>query len=157
MAPEFLQASVPLIPKGDGLGPFEQRPITVLCVQHRCWAKVRFNHLREWQRSWVDDSLYGGVEQREAMEAILAFALDPEDAQLSAQPWYAAFLDYQKYFDTIAWEALWPLAEHWGLPHGMIRSCTFFCIAGCPPASKLRDIIPTLSGTTLLPRVVRWL
>ena len=50
------------------------------------------------------------------MEAILAFALDLEDAQLAAQPWYAAFLDYQEYVDTIAWEALWPLAEHWGIP-----------------------------------------
>ena len=33
--PELLQASVPLIPKGDGLGTLEQRPITVLCVQYR--------------------------------------------------------------------------------------------------------------------------
>ena len=64
----------------------------------------------------VDDSLYGGVGQREAMEAILAFALDLEGAQLTAQPWFAALLDDQKYFDTIAWEALWPLAEHWGIP-----------------------------------------
>ena len=57
------------------------------------------------------------------MATILAFALDLEDAQLAAQPWYAAFLDDQKYFDTIAWEALWPLAEHCPPRHDPLLRC----------------------------------
>ena len=51
-------------------------------------------------------------------------AIDQEEADSKDEPWIATLLDYVKYFDTIPWSILWPLAEWWGLPRpirGLIR------------------------------------
>jgi hypothetical protein len=84
--------------------------------------------LKQWQERWIHPSLYGGAQGREAIEAAFDFALDAEEAQNASQTWIASLLDYQKYFDHIHWEILWPAAQHWGLPLGIFRACSnFYC------------------------------
>ena len=111
------QAVVPLIPKeGGDATPQNQRPITVLPVLYRAWAGMRYDDLREWQASWAEECMFGGIAEVEAAMAALETALESEEAMLDLSPLIAAFLDYSKFCDQLPREILWPLARHWGAP-----------------------------------------
>ena len=121
-----MQRLGPTHPKSASTNPLDQRPITVLPVLYRGWAAHRAQDLRGWQEEWADPALFGGIAQREALQAALEMNLDLEEASLQSAPWMAALLDYQKYFDSISWSILWPLARHLGLPPCMANACDRF-------------------------------
>ena len=47
------QAAVTLIPKGEGVGPLDQRPLSVLPIVYRVWAASRCTHCTSWQERWI--------------------------------------------------------------------------------------------------------
>ena len=76
--PEGLtRAAVPLRPKEEGkTKPNQQRPITILLVLYRAWAGLRYDDLAEWQAEWTEDVMFGGMREREAVQAALEVTLD---------------------------------------------------------------------------------
>jgi hypothetical protein len=126
--PEGLaQAAVPLIPKEVGkTDPDQQRPITVLPVLYRAWAGLRYDDLAEWQAQWAEDVMFGGLTEKEAVQAALEVTLDVEMALLEGSVLIAALLDYSKVFDMLPWEILWPLARWWGAPDEVVTAMENF-------------------------------
>ena len=43
------------LPKGEGLGPGDVRPITVTSVLYRAWAACRVQEVISWQEGWKDE------------------------------------------------------------------------------------------------------
>ena len=129
--PEGLTAAaVPLIPKeGGGTSPDQLQPITILPVIYRAWAGQRYDHLKKWQDDWADPTIFGEIEEREAVQAALESALDIEEAILADESLYAALLDYSKFFDLLPWEILRPLAEWWGAPKQIIGAIKNFYLS----------------------------
>ena len=115
------QCLCPSLTKSADQSPLAQRPITVLPVLFRVWASARARDLRPWQDTWAHPDLYGGIANREALQALLETTLDAEAAAVHDESWFAAFLDYYKYFYSISWSMQWPLADHWGLPEACLE------------------------------------
>ena len=93
--PEALtQAAVPLIPKDGSNDPMQQRPVTILSCAYRAYAGLRYDDLQCWRAQWVDDSIFGGEIDREAIQASLDAAIDVEKAQVLNETYMGALLDY---------------------------------------------------------------
>ena len=122
-------AYVSLIPKDENQhDPLGLRPIAVLPVP---LPRLGLPQVLPPQRlagqldpprpSW-------GVRGGEAIAAAVSLAIDQEEAEILGEPWITTLLDYVKYFDTIPWSILWPLARHWGCPEPLLRASSSFYV-----------------------------
>ena len=100
----LLDAYIAMIPKADGdsttLG---QRPLCVLPITYRLWASARLEHLEEWFRSWVPDSVFSAGGGRSSVEAWYSTALDIEEslAGVLDSDVHIFVADVIKSFDTV--------------------------------------------------------
>ncbi len=97
--PSLLLAIISLIPKGEGMEPINQRPITVFSVLYRLYSAHRFEDTEPWQESWLPEEVCGARAGREALDATWEMALEIEEAYLDLQCLLAALLDNSKFFD----------------------------------------------------------
>ena len=50
---------VSLFPKGEGMLPMQQRPLSVLSQLYRVWAGIKLEECMIWQEKWVHPDAYG--------------------------------------------------------------------------------------------------
>ena len=106
--PQWTTAYVTMIPKSSGgIRPCDQRPITVLDIMYRVWAK---GIVMEWSPVF-NNSLLGPAAmgfRRDLSTLHLAQLLNDvicHRRQQNKEPWLASF-DIQKCFDSLPWWAL---------------------------------------------------
>ena len=71
-------AKLVFLPKGEGGQPLQQRPIGILPLIYRVWARARLRQIE--QAGLIDTEQYqwGGVRGRSALEAAFEAAMDAE-------------------------------------------------------------------------------
>ena len=95
---QWCHARLVTIPKACG-GP---RPLTVLNVVYRTWARGVARELSDWSLPWFDACVVGGIKGTKPASVTAAlFSSRLSEAFLRKQPMYAAFLDTSKCFDSV--------------------------------------------------------
>ena len=95
---QWHHARMVTIPKSDG-GP---RPLTVLNVVYRTWARGTARDVNEWCKSWFDQDVVGGIQgARPASVTAALISSRLSQAYVAKNPMYAAFLDTSKCFDSV--------------------------------------------------------
>eukprot|EP00973_Karenia_brevis_P089695 12399023-Karenia_brevis.AAC.1 len=111
------QALITLIPKGQGAGPGDLRPISVMGAVYRVWAACRLKCLRTWQESWASSGQHAFRPGHSVEDVFWSIAVRVEAAVMSGEPFYGINFDYAKCFDLIPHNILMSLVEHLGI-HG---------------------------------------
>ena len=120
---ELLQAYVAMIPKASGGSrPQDQRPITVLDVVYRLWAKgITLSWAPVLQGSYLGPSVMGFRSQASTLH--LAQLLN--DAILlqrrRKKPLWLVKFDVAKCFPSLPWWALFGIMEEAGIPTGLVQ------------------------------------
>ena len=115
---EWLDAYVAMIPKASGgARPQDQRPITVLEVVYRIWAK---GTIMLWtptlQSCLLGDAAFGFRSQRGTLHAAQVVAdLIHSASAAGSELWLASF-DLVKCFDSLPWWAVFGTLRHAGVP-----------------------------------------
>ena len=110
----LLCGAEPLISKGEGPDPMKQRVLTVLSPLYRMWSGAMYRELQSWQEGWIDDSLRGGRDGNEPLDANFEVTMDVEEALLDRVEMQIASLDYSKYVDRFTWDLTWEMLEEMG-------------------------------------------
>ena len=82
------RTEVVLIPKGEGTGPLQQRPLSIASVVYRLWAGVRLEDAMQWQESWVLSGQSGFRLKHCTEDLYWELALRVEDVRLALRPAY---------------------------------------------------------------------
>eukprot|EP00662_Eupelagonemidae_sp_cell21_P058290 gene58290-biopygen26341 len=117
----ILDALISLLPKGEGAGPLQQRPITVMCLLYRVWASTRMRHVLRWQERWARPGQGAYRPGRCTEDLYWRVALRLEHAALSGDPAAGATFDYRKCFDMFPWPLVTRLFSITGLEDRVIR------------------------------------
>jgi hypothetical protein len=98
--PQFwAEARVVGIPKP---GTMERRPLTILSVFYRLWARRLADHLNTWAAQWLPLGAFGARAQRSAADAIWEASTRIEAARLGlGAPSHILALDQAKCFDRL--------------------------------------------------------
>eukprot|EP00972_Heterocapsa_arctica_P074534 11000977-Heterocapsa_arctica.AAC.1 len=59
-----------LCPKAGSDSTDDLRPLTILSIIYRLWARLRWAELAAWIVTWIDATVYGGIERRSALDAM---------------------------------------------------------------------------------------
>ena len=107
-----------LIPKEDAKDgdPLSLRPITVLSVLYRTWAKKRMEDLKPWRTQWANGSTFNGTE-----EVFWAVAADTEDGALRKHAVFLQTCDAVKCYDTVSWDIIFTTLEARGLDPTVLK------------------------------------
>ena len=92
---------VSLIPKGEGMLPMQQRPLSVLSQIYRVWAGIRLEKCMQWQEHWIHPHAYGFRKKRGATDAASHISMLLELHKLIKKVLHGFGLDYVKCFDLI--------------------------------------------------------
>ena len=122
-----LDAYVVLIPKGQGNDINSQRPITVLQLLFRIFAK---GVARAWKKALMSEYLGEqamGFRTSLGARHLAQFLSDVVASRImeGKEVWFARF-DIQKCYDTIPWWALWGIMGEAGIPRKTIRAFRSF-------------------------------
>ena len=122
---ELLQGYVALIPKSSGGGsrPQDQRPIAVLDVLYRLWAKgVTLSWAPVLQGSYLGDSVLGFRAQASTRH-VAQLLSDLIGLQKRRQrPLWLVTFDLEKCFATLPWWAVFGTLDHAGVPAPIVRA-----------------------------------
>eukprot|EP00972_Heterocapsa_arctica_P045542 6723568-Heterocapsa_arctica.AAC.1 len=72
-----------LPPKAGSDKADDLRPLTILSVLYRLWARIQWQDLASWIASWIDPTVFGGIQQRSALDAMQVIAHLVERAQVT--------------------------------------------------------------------------
>ena len=109
-------ARVTLIPKGDGSSPSDRRPITVLPICYRLWAKRRAHLYNGWLATWRPHGLSGAISGVSCPDVLWEVMGALDDARMGRRrPAYVLSLDQEKCFDRLFIDALDEICTHLGL------------------------------------------
>ena len=130
---------VSLIPKGEGMMPMQQRPLSVLSQIYRVWAGIRLEECMVWQELWIHPHAYGFRKKRGATDAAAFISMLIELHKLMKTVLHGFGLDYIKCFDLIPQSIVLHIALTQGMDlgthralSGMYRTLTrCFKIMGC--------------------------
>ena len=114
----LLEVSLCAIPKGDSpsAAPLKYHLIGVTSHVYRVWSGFRAAQInKEWIGSLVGESNFGGVPKRSAKMASLMDALAWEEANLLDIPYFGAYVDCSKCFDTLRYDDLLRVSRTLGL------------------------------------------
>eukprot|EP00973_Karenia_brevis_P038607 5327511-Karenia_brevis.AAC.1 len=106
---------VSFVPKGEGDGPLDARPITVMSVIYRMWAASRLKHIKTWQEAWASPDQHGARPGRCTADVYWSIALKIEASLLDGSPLYGLVLDYAKCFDMLPHGILFNTAAELGM------------------------------------------
>ena len=118
-----LNAYVVLIPKGQGTDIKMQRPITVLELFYRIFAK---GTVRTWRRTLMNEYLGEeamGFRTASGTRHLAQFLSDVVASRTldGKEVWFAKF-DIHKCYDSIPWWALWGVMSEAGMPRKTVRA-----------------------------------
>ena len=126
--PEWAQAFVTMIPKASGGSrPEDQRPITVLDVPYRLWAKAV---VQEWastlQAAYLGEAAFGFRAQSGTLHVVqLLQDLIALQRERGEELWLASF-DIKKCYDMLPWWALFGVARRAGVREEVVRAFEAF-------------------------------
>ena len=66
---------ISLIPKGEGMQPMQQRPLSVLSQLYWVWAGIRLEECMVWREHWIHPHTYGFTKKRGATYAAALISL----------------------------------------------------------------------------------
>eukprot|EP00969_Alexandrium_andersonii_P148489 6563701-Alexandrium_andersonii.AAC.1 len=108
----WAEARVTLIPKAADSPPGDLRPITVLSVVYRLWARRHAGRLNSWMAEWVEKGLVGGLPYRCAASASHRVTLTVDAARARRRGnLYVLTLDQSKCFDRLSLDTLSDIVE----------------------------------------------
>ena len=110
------------LPKGEGLGPGDIRPITITSVVYRLWAAVRVQELISWQETWLDSAICSYRPEKGCEDIWVSQAISVEYALIFDEPLAGFNADLAKAFDRIPVHVLLSLAEELGADADIIRA-----------------------------------
>ena len=116
------QAYCSHIPKGDGNGPLDTRPITVASAVYRLWAGLRLKDLLPWQELWIHPGAAAFRPKFSTEQPATTVALAIEAAFAQGLPLLGVSLDYVKCFDSIPQGILYYIVETQGMDRGVLRA-----------------------------------
>jgi hypothetical protein len=109
-------ARVTLIPKGDGAAADDRRPLTVMPISYRLWAKRLAHHLVRWLSTWKPDGLSGAVIGVGCADVLWKVTEALNDALVGiTDTRYVLSLDQEKCFDRLHLPMLQRVCHHLGL------------------------------------------
>ena len=126
--PELLRAYVTLIPKtAGGTRPQDQRPITVLDLMYRVWAKgTALAWAPVLQRRYLGPTTLGFRVQAGTMHlAQLLEDVIEYGRRMRLAVWLASF-DIAKCYPSLPWWAVFGILEHVGVPVATVRAFRAF-------------------------------
>ena len=158
---------VSLIPKGEGMLPMQQRPLSVLSQLYRVWVGVRLEECMIWQEKWAHPHAYGFRKKRGATDAAALIALLIELHTVMRAALKGFGLDYVKCFDLIPQQVVLHVALEQGMHTGTHRAlsgmyaqltrcfkimgclCSFFAatngiLQGCPWSVILINLMTSI-------------
>ena len=156
--PAFWQeARVCLIPKSPDAPPGDLRPITVMSVLYRTWARRHATSINEWMALWCPSGLMGAMPSRSAASASqrAAHAIDLARTRLGAEV-YVLTLDQSKCFDRINLDALEAIVQKCNIQslrvglHIYRQLSRIMFLHGEPTAYVLKN--PTANGLIGIPQ-----
>eukprot|EP00972_Heterocapsa_arctica_P086679 12777526-Heterocapsa_arctica.AAC.1 len=110
-----------LPPKAGSDKADDLRPLTILSVLYRLWARIQWQDLADWIASWIDHTVFGGIQQRSALDAMQVIAHLVERAQVSGAEVGGVSFDLSKFFDTIPRYILYKLLSMLGIPPSILQ------------------------------------
>ena len=158
---------ISLIPKGEGMLPMQQRPVSVLSQIYRVWAGVRLEECMTWQETWIHPQAYGFRKKRGATDAAGMISLLIELCHVMQTTLMGFWLDYVKCFDLIPRQVVLLVAKEEGMDEGVHRAlsgmyaqlmrcfkimacmCSFFqatngILQGCPLSVILINLLTSI-------------
>ena len=90
------RAIISLILKGEGAGPLDLRPISVMSAVCRLWAASRLADVKRWQEQWAHSGQHGFRAGHSTEDVYWAFALKVEHALLTGEALCGMTLDFSK-------------------------------------------------------------
>ena len=115
----WLEARCVGIPKP---GSKDLRPLTVLSVHHRTWARRHASWGYMWLNAWAPPGLRGGRPRHSAADCSWDIALRVFASCSGADPpRHAIFVDTEKCFDRFLIDPIFRCAEHLGVPPHILR------------------------------------
>ena len=158
---------ISLIPKGEGMLPMQQRPLSVLSQIYRVWAGVCLEECMTWQETRIHPQAYGLRKKRGATDAAGMISLLIELCHVMHTTLMGFGLDYVKCFDLIPQQVVLLVAKEEGMDEGVHRAlsgmyaqlmrcfkimacmCTFFqatngILQGCPLSVILINLLTSI-------------
>ena len=108
-------AAVTLIPKGEGMLPLSQRPLSVMSIVYRIWAAVRVRQCLQWQERWVAPGQHGCRQNRGCADVLAKVSVEFEDAILEGRHVVGAAVDFAKAFDNVPTAIALSVLKHLGM------------------------------------------
>ena len=111
------EGRVAMIPKPDA--PGERRPLTVMNITYRLWAKRLAMHYNAWLDSWAPSGLVGarvGEFAADTTQRVANIVNQAVAGNTSSR--FFLTLDQSKFFDRIDLQLLREMCNHFGLQHG---------------------------------------
>ena len=109
-------ARVVLIPKGDDSPPDDRRPITIMALTYRLWARRHSAFINEWMARWKPSGLSGAVKNTGCPDVLWEVQLALTKAYSGdAPPVFLLSMDLEKCFDTLDLSNLNRISQHLGL------------------------------------------
>ena len=100
------RAAVTLIPKGEGMLPLSQRPLSVMSIVYRIWAAVRVCSRPIWVHGCAD--------------VLAKVSVEFEDAILEGRHVVGAAVDFAKVFDNVPTAIALSVLKHLGMHPGIL-------------------------------------
>ena len=94
----------------------QQRPITLQALIVSLWSTCRFRDMRPWFSTVAHPTCYGGLPGRSTKQVIWSLYARLDAAMLDNLPFVGLSVDCEKYFDSLIWDIVFPLAEAFGMP-----------------------------------------
>ena len=76
-------AAVTSIPKGEGSGPLDQRPLSILPIIYRVWAAARCAQCNLWQERWTTSGQHKAWVKHDCADALVRITGEMESAMLN--------------------------------------------------------------------------
>ena len=109
-------ARVTLIPKGEDSPPDDRRPITIMALTYRVWARRHAVLLNEWMATWKPTGLSGAVKNSCCPDVLWELQMALNKAYTGDAPTaFVLSMDLEKCFDTMDIGNLNRISQHLGL------------------------------------------
>ena len=110
-----------LVQKGDRSDPANYRPISLIPVDLKIYARVLTNRLRPLMPTLVHPDQSGFIKGRHIQHPLLTMYDLQESVTTRGDEAYATVVDFEKAYDRVNWEYLWATLRHFGLGERFIQ------------------------------------
>lgn len=122
LAPSMYMGIISLLYKGKGErdNPSNWRPISLLNVDYKIFAKIITNRLRPFMGNLIGGEQFCSVQGRDIQKAIRLLDDTIFYAESEKQPLIVLSIDQQQAFDRVEWDFMFLVLEKLGLPQQFI-------------------------------------